>query len=154
MAPDLRCTKMCPAMRKTGLCGDASCGFAHRREELRKVVLDSSATARRRGNSRQDQPDLEPPPGLLGAVDASWPESPLGHSPPFPGGAGPLFDPRSHPVGPSAGHDQPRYVYIGRLMEHASGESASGDETIAGIDTSDADAVRAPFGPRLGSALR
>mmetsp|Transcript_3396 Transcript_3396/g.9713 ORF Transcript_3396/g.9713 Transcript_3396/m.9713 type:complete len:207 (-) Transcript_3396:55-675(-) len=40
-APDLRCTKMCPAIRKTGWCTDSSCSFAHSRDELRKVSLNN-----------------------------------------------------------------------------------------------------------------
>eukprot|EP00931_Biecheleriopsis_adriatica_P094519 TRINITY_DN6815_c0_g1_i1.p1 TRINITY_DN6815_c0_g1~~TRINITY_DN6815_c0_g1_i1.p1 ORF type:complete len:189 (-),score=40.27 TRINITY_DN6815_c0_g1_i1:94-660(-) len=36
-APDLRCTRMCRAFKKLGVCTDPSCRFAHSKKELRAL---------------------------------------------------------------------------------------------------------------------
>mmetsp|Transcript_5697 Transcript_5697/g.7284 ORF Transcript_5697/g.7284 Transcript_5697/m.7284 type:complete len:223 (+) Transcript_5697:17-685(+) len=36
--PDLRRTKMCPKLMRKGSCGDYSCTFAHRQEQVRRIV--------------------------------------------------------------------------------------------------------------------
>mmetsp|Transcript_106343 Transcript_106343/g.297719 ORF Transcript_106343/g.297719 Transcript_106343/m.297719 type:complete len:214 (-) Transcript_106343:294-935(-) len=69
-APDLTRTKMCPALRAKGRCSDASCGFAHRREELRKVILTGSAgQGRGRAGGARQRPSIRPSELLL--ADAS-----------------------------------------------------------------------------------
>jgi len=53
--PDLRCTRFCPALLRTGTCMDPSCRFAHKKDELRKanVVLGPEAAVPAGGAFRQ-----------------------------------------------------------------------------------------------------
>eukprot|EP00931_Biecheleriopsis_adriatica_P094520 TRINITY_DN6815_c0_g1_i2.p1 TRINITY_DN6815_c0_g1~~TRINITY_DN6815_c0_g1_i2.p1 ORF type:complete len:191 (-),score=44.44 TRINITY_DN6815_c0_g1_i2:205-777(-) len=52
-APDLRCTRMCRAFKKLGVCTDPSCRFAHSKKELRALpnAKLTHTTAQRKGGT-------------------------------------------------------------------------------------------------------
>jgi len=44
--PDLRCTKMCRTMLKTGQCKDETCPYAHRKQDLRSTTVQNPKTTK------------------------------------------------------------------------------------------------------------